>query len=87
MYDSMKADINNVRLSNNHSCGSFYDHTVYRINVVDVIRSLCAGKSDEVDDICSEAPNDAPQMCRYPRSTIPGPAIYTENPDSHLTQT
>ena len=28
MYDSIKSDINNVCLSNNHS---FYDHTVYRI--------------------------------------------------------
>ena len=54
MYDSIKADINNVCLSNNHSCGSFYDHTVYRINVVNAIRSLCAGKSDGVDDICSD---------------------------------
>ena len=52
MYDSIKADINNVCLSNNHSCGSFYDHTVYCINVVNAIRSLCAGKSDGVDDIC-----------------------------------
>ena len=34
------------------SCGSFYDHTVYRFNVVNAIRSLCAGKS--VDDICSD---------------------------------
>ena len=48
------ADINNVCLSNNHSCGSFYDHTVYHINVVNAIRSLCAGKSDGVDDICSD---------------------------------
>ena len=54
MYDSIKADINNLCLSNNHSCGSFYDHTVYRINVVNAIRSLCAGKSDGVDDICSD---------------------------------
>ena len=54
MYDSIKADINTVCLSNNHSCGSFYDHTVYRINVVNAIRSLCAGKSDGVDDICSD---------------------------------
>ena len=54
MYDSIKADINKVCLSNNHSCGSFYDHTVYRINVVNAIRSLCAGKSDGVDDICSD---------------------------------
>ena len=53
MYDSIKADINNVCLSNNHSCGSFYDHTVYRINVVNAIRSLCAGKSG-VDAICSD---------------------------------
>ena len=54
MYDSIKADINNVCLSNNHSCGSFYDHNGYRINVVNAIRSLCAGKSDGVDDICSD---------------------------------
>ena len=27
---------------------------MYRINVVDAIRSLCAGKSDGVDDICSD---------------------------------
>ena len=54
MYDSIKADINNVCLSNNHSRGSFYDHTVYRINVVNAIRSLCAGKSNGVDDICSD---------------------------------
>ena len=54
MYDSIQADINNVCLSNNHSCGSFYDHTVYRINVVNAIRSLCAGKSDGVNDICSD---------------------------------
>ena len=54
MYGSIKADINNVCLSNNHSCGSFYDHTVYRINVVNAIRSLCAGKSDGVDDICTD---------------------------------
>ena len=54
MYDSIKAFINNVCLSNNHSCGSFYEHTVYRINVVNAIRSLCAGKSDGVDDICSD---------------------------------
>ena len=54
MYDSIKADISNVCLSNNHSCGSFYDHTVYPINVVNAIRSLCAGKSDGVDDICSD---------------------------------
>ena len=54
MYDSIKADINNVCLSNNHSCGSFYDHTVYRINVVNAIMSMCAGKSDGVDDICSD---------------------------------
>ena len=47
MYDSIQADINNVCLYNNHSCGSFYDHTVCRINVVN------AGKSDGVDDICS----------------------------------
>ena len=52
MYDIIKADINNVCLSNNHSCGSFYYHTVYRINVVYAIRSMCAGKSDGVDDIC-----------------------------------
>ena len=52
MYDSIKADINNVCLSNNHSRGSFYDHTVYHINVVNAIRSLCAG--DGVDDICSD---------------------------------
>ena len=31
-----------------------YDHTVYCINVVNAIRSLCAGKSDRVDDICSD---------------------------------
>ena len=54
MYDSIKADINNVCFSNNYSCGSFYDHTVYRINVVNAIRPLCAGKSDGVDDICSD---------------------------------
>ena len=54
MYDIIKADINNVCLSNNNSCGSFYDHTVYRINVVYAIRSLCAGKSDGVDEICSD---------------------------------
>ena len=54
MYDSIKADINNVCLSNNHSCGSFYDHTVYRIIVVNAISSLCAGKSDGVDGICSD---------------------------------
>ena len=53
MNDSIKADINNVCLSNNHSCGSFYDHTVYPIYVVNAIRSLCAGKSDGVYDICS----------------------------------
>ena len=53
MYDSIKADINNVCLSNNHSCGSFNYHTVYRINVVNAIRSLCASKSDRVDGICS----------------------------------
>ena len=41
-------------MSNNHSCRSFHDHTVYRINVVNAIRSLCAGKSDGVDDICSD---------------------------------
>ena len=54
MYDSIKAEINNVCLSDNHSCGSFYDQTVYRVNVVNAIRSLCAGKSDGVDDICSD---------------------------------
>ena len=27
---------------------------MYRINVVNAIRSLCAGKSDGVDDICSD---------------------------------
>ena len=54
MYDSIKADVNNVCLSNNHSCGSCYDHTVYRINVVNAIRLMCAGKSDGVDDICSD---------------------------------
>ena len=54
MYDNMKSDINNVCLSNNHSCGSFYDHTVYCINVVNAIRLLCAGKSDGVDDMCSD---------------------------------
>ena len=53
MYDSIKADINNVCLSNNHSCGSFYDHIVYRINVVNAIQSLCAGKSNGEDDISS----------------------------------
>ena len=56
MYDSIKAFINNICLSNNHSCGSFYYHTVYRINVVSAIRSLCAGKSDGVDDIFSDNP-------------------------------
>ena len=54
MYDSIKADINNVCLSNNHSRGSFYDHPVYCINVVNAIRSLCADKSDGVDDNCSD---------------------------------
>ena len=54
MHDSIHADINNVYLSNNHSCGSFYDHTVYRLNVVNAIWSLCVGKSDGVDDICSD---------------------------------
>ena len=54
MYGSIKAYIKNVCLSNNHSCGSFYYHTVYRINVVNAIRSLCAGKSDGVDDICTD---------------------------------
>ena len=54
MYDSITADINNVCLSNNNSCGSFYDHTVYRINVVNAIKALCACKSDGVDDICSD---------------------------------
>ena len=55
MYASIKTDINNVCLSNNnHSWGSFYDHIVYRINVVNAIRSLCADKSDGVDDICSD---------------------------------
>ena len=41
-------------MSNKHSCGSLYDHTVYRINVMNAIRSLCAGKSDGVDDVCSD---------------------------------
>ena len=27
---------------------------VYHMNVVNAIRSLCAGKSDGVDDICSD---------------------------------
>ena len=54
MYDSIKADINNVYLSNNHSCGSFYDHTVYHINVVNAIMSLYTGQSDGVDDISSD---------------------------------
>ena len=53
MSESIKADINNVCLSNNNSCGSFYDHTVYCMNVVNAIRSLCVGKSDGVDVICS----------------------------------
>ena len=54
MSDSIKDDINNVCLSSNHSCGSFYDHTVYRINVTMAIRSLCAGKSNRADYICSD---------------------------------
>ena len=54
MCDSINADINNVCLANNHSCGSFYDHTVLRINVVNANRSLCAGNSDRVDVICSD---------------------------------
>ena len=54
MYDSLKAYINNVCLANNHSCGSFYDYIVHRINVVNAIRSLCPGKSDGVYDICSD---------------------------------
>ena len=79
MYDSIKADINNVCLSNNHSCGSFYDHTVYRVNVVNAIRSLCAGKSDGVDDICSDNLKHASDrfidyivswMCTFLSSTI-----------------
>ena len=65
MYDSIKADINNACLSNNHSCGSFYDHTVYRINVVNAIRSLCAGKNDGVDDICSD--NLKPELSIFNR--------------------
>ena len=44
MYDSTKADINNVCLSINPSCGSFYDHFVYRINVVNASRSLIVYK-------------------------------------------
>ena len=27
---------------------------MYRINVVNAIRSMCAGKSDGVDDICAD---------------------------------
>ena len=41
-------------MSNKHSCGSCYDHIVYHINVVNAIRSLCAGKSDGVVDIFSD---------------------------------
>ena len=63
VYGSMKADINHICLSNNQSCGSFYDHTVYRINVVNAIRSLCAGKSDGVDDICSDNLKLATDRC------------------------
>ena len=65
MYDSIKADINNVCLSNNHSCGSFYDHAVYRIIVVNVIRSLCVGKSDGVDAICSDNLRHTTDRCIY----------------------
>ena len=54
MYDSITANINNVCVSNNHSCGSYYDHTVYCINVVNAISPLGAGKSNGVDDICSD---------------------------------
>ena len=43
---------------NNHSCGSFDDHTVYRINVVNAISSLCSGKSDGVDGMCSDNLNN-----------------------------
>ena len=45
MCDSIKANINNICLSNNQS---IYDHTVFRINVVNAIRTLCAGKSDGI---------------------------------------
>ena len=33
MFGSITIDVNNVWMSSNHSCGSIYDHTVFRINV------------------------------------------------------
>ena len=54
VYDCIQADINNLCLSNTHSCGSFYAHTVYRINIENAIKSLCAGKIHGIDGICSD---------------------------------